>query len=105
MYVYVFLKFLLFFSIQAVSDIGVEAGRISALSHASPVVRKRSVSSGRVSIISATPTVATERLIHHQQEVIMLLDDVDKIFEALDHYQVKIEYYILSITPNFYYIF
>ena len=86
--------FFLFYA-QAVSDIGVEAGRISALSHVSPVVRKRSISSGRVSIISVTPTVAVERMTHHhQQEVVMLLDDVDKIFEALDHYQVKIKYHI-----------
>uniref|UniRef100_A0A1X7UKN4 Uncharacterized protein n=1 Tax=Amphimedon queenslandica TaxID=400682 RepID=A0A1X7UKN4_AMPQE len=78
---------------QAASDIGVEAGRISALSHTSPVVRKRSISSGRVSIISATPTVAVERMTHHhhQHEVVMLLDDVDKIFEALDHYQTSLK--------------
>lgn len=70
---------------QTVSDIGVEAGRISSLSHNSPVVRKKSISSGRVSVISATPNVADKLA---PQEVIMLLDDVDKIFDALDHYQV-----------------
>ena len=69
---------------QAVSDIGVEGGHVSSSTpHSRPSsVRRKSVSSGHVSVV--TPNITDK----HTAKV-MLLDDVDKIFEALDHYQVN----------------
>lgn len=73
------------FSAQTITDLGMEAGHTSSLSYSSPIVRRKSVSSGRVSVISATPNILDDQSSH---ESLMLLDNLDKIFQALNHNQV-----------------
>ena len=62
----------------------MEGGHASSSTpHSRPSsVRRKSVSSGHVSVV--TPNITDK----HTGKV-MLLDDVEKIFEALDHYQVN----------------
>lgn len=69
---------------------GVHAS--SSTPHSRPSsVRRKSVASGHVSVV--TPNITDK----HAGKV-MLLDDVEKIFEALDHYQVNKEGFAFKIV-------
>ena len=88
MYMYMYSFNYNYFILQAMNDISGIDGQVSnttvPLSRPSSVKRK-SISSGRVSVISTTPTTRDHSL--------LLLDNFSSILESLDHYQVSNVHY------------